>query len=909
MLLQSSCAPLAATLAALVVVGLPLSARSLAAQGAGRIHGRVTEEESGRPLDGARVQLRRSTLVAVTDSKGRYVLPRVPAGGDTIDVAYIGRGRVARDVSVEAGRSVEADFALPLSAVVLEEVRVLGVRAKNQAEALNRQQNALNIQNIVASDQMGRFPDASAAEAVQRLPGVALERDQGEGRYLQIRGGSAQNTQVTFNGEQIPSPEPDIRQIELDAVPVDVLESIEVSKAITSDMDADAIGGSVNLVTRKAPEQTLFSVEAAGGYAPIREDLSGSGSLTYGSRLGDGRFGYLLSGSFSRRNFGSDDSEPSYDIGDPGPDDDELEALEVRHYTLWRERIGATGSFDYRLGENSSLSLTGIYSDLGDEEQRRRLVHELGDGALGFLHKNRLERAKTWNLTLGGDHLLRAGLGIDYHVTLTRSIQDTPYDNEIEFIQEGVTFAPDIRDPNNVQANPANGAIAGDFTFDNFQPEFSYSSNIDRVAALNFTLPYGLGSGATGKVKFGAKYRQKHKWQDFASVELGLAEDAEDIVLGQSIGGPFEVDGFEGGSYVLPPTATSEGEVRTFGSDFAAALEEEPNLAENTNDYEIDERVIAGFVMSEINLTPDLMVLPGVRYEHTRFEGTGFAFDPEEETLAPQTGEKDYGHVFPAVHLRYRITPQTNVRAAATTAMARPNFIDLVPFRLPDDEDLVLGNPDLDPTTSTNLDLLVEHYDQRIGVMSAGVFYKRLKYPIFTFVEENDLGGETRQPRNGDTGNIFGVEMAFQQQLRMLPRPFDGLGVFANYTYTTSETTLPGGREARLQGQARHVLNTALSYERDLFSGQVSLNFHDDYVLEYGGDEGTPEERLEDIFVDDHLQVDLSASLAVTPTTSAFVEVVNLTNEPFRAYQGVDARPIQREFYRSWGRFGFRFTR
>jgi outer membrane receptor protein involved in Fe transport len=295
MLLQSSCAPLAATLAALVVVGLPLSARSLAAQGAGRIHGRVTEEESGRPLDGARVQLRRSTLVAVTDSKGRYVLPRVPAGGDTIDVAYIGRGRVARDVSVEAGRSVEADFALPLSAVVLEEVRVLGVRAKNQAEALNRQQNALNIQNIVASDQMGRFPDASAAEAVQRLPGVALERDQGEGRYLQIRGGSAQNTQVTFNGEQIPSPEPDIRQIELDAVPVDVLESIEVSKAITSDMDADAIGGSVNLVTRKAPEQTLFSVEAAGGYAPIREDLSGSGSLTYGSRLGDGRFGYLLS--------------------------------------------------------------------------------------------------------------------------------------------------------------------------------------------------------------------------------------------------------------------------------------------------------------------------------------------------------------------------------------------------------------------------------------------------------------------------------------------------------------------------------------------------------------------------------------------------------------------------------------
>jgi TonB-dependent receptor len=241
--------------------------------------------------------------------------------------------------------------------------------------------------------------------------------------------------------------------------------------------------------------------------------------------------------------------------------------------------------------------------------------------------------------------------------------------------------------------------------------------------------------------------------------------------------------------------------------------------------------------------------------------------------------------------------------------MARPNFIDLVPVRAPDDEDLVLGNPDLDPTLAHNFDLLLEHYDSRIGVLSAGVFYKQLTDPVFLFIEDNDLGGETTQPRNGDDGNIFGVELAAQQQLRMLPRPFDGIGLYANYTYTRSETTLPGGREARLQGQAPHVFNTALSYEKGPFSGQVSLNFHDDYVLEYGGDEGTSEERLEDIDVDDHLQLDLSANLAVTQTTAAFLELVNLTNEPFRTYQGVEVRPRQREFYRSWGRFGFRFTR
>ena len=193
--------------------------------------------------------------------------------------------------------------------------------------------------------------------------------------------------------------------------------------------------------------------------------------------------------------------------------------------------------------------------------------------------------------------------------------------------------------------------------------------------------------------------------------------------------------------------------------------------------------------------------------------------------------------------------------------------------------------------------------------MSAGVFYKNLQDPIFAFVEDNELGGETRQPRNGEDGEIYGFELAVQQQLRMLPAPFDGLGVYANYTYTDSKTTLPGGREARLQGQVPHVFNAALSYERGPFSGQFSLNYSDEYILEFAGDEGKEEEALEDTWVDTHLQFDFSASLQVTQMTSAFLELVNLTNEPFRAYQGLQERPIQREFYRSWGRFGFRLNR
>ncbi|HKT60789.1 MAG TPA: TonB-dependent receptor [Gemmatimonadales bacterium] len=894
---------------ALVAITLLVAAVPLAAQGIGRVQGRVTESESDRGLEGARVTLRRSTLVAVTDAKGHYVLPRVPVGADTIEVAYIGRQRQSQAVTVGPGQTTQADFQLGIAAVALEEIQVLGVRAKTQAEALSRQQNAANIQNIVASDQMGRFPDASAPEAVQRLPGIAVERDQGEGRYIQIRGGAAQNTMVTFNGEQIPSPEPEKRQIELDAVPVDVLESIEVSKAITPDMDADAIGGSVNLVTKKAPDVPLISLEAAGGYAPIREDFSGNGALTYGSRVADGRFGFLLSGSYSRRNFGSDDAESEYDVGDPGLDDDGLGLLDLRHHVLWRERIGATGTFDYRLSPTSNLSLTGIYSDLGDEEQRRRFMNVVEDGVLEFRHKNRLERQKTWNLTFAGDHLLGNGIGLDYHATLTRSIQDTPYDNEIFFVQEDVAFNPDLSDPDQIQANPDATAVGGTYLFDGFEPETSYGSNLDRVFAANLTFPFGLGGGASGKFKVGAKYRHKHKWQDFVSVEMGLADGSPDVVLGQDVGQSFPVDRYEPGNYQYIPFSTTPDEVRNFGGQFGSSLETEAHLEEDTNDGDLTEKVVAGYVMSEINITPDLMVLPGVRYEHTRFRSTGFEFDPDAEALITHHGEKDYGRFFPALHVRYRVGPQTNVRAAVTTAMARPNFLDLLPYRLRDDEDLTLGNPALDPTTSTNLDFLVEHYDQRIGVISAGVFYKRIKDPIFLFTEDNELGGETTQPRNGDKGHIAGVELAVQQQLQMLPKPFDGLGIYANYTYTDSKTNLPGGREARLQGQAPHVFNTALSYEKGPFSGQFSLNYHDNYVLEFGGDEGTPEEALEDLIVDDHLQLDFSGTVRITSTTAAFLELVNLTNEPYRVYQGVSERPIQREFYRSWGRFGFRFTR
>ena len=886
------------------------TAAPAAAQGSGHVSGKVLEAESGRPLDGARVHLRRAGLVAVTDAQGRYVFARVPGGLDTVDVAYIGRQAQSREVTVSGRAVAGVDFELPVSVVQLTEVQVLGVMAKNQAEALNRQKNAPNITNVVASDQMGRFPDASAPEAVQRLPGVAVARDQGEGRYIQIRGGSAANTQVTFNGNEVPSPEGEARQIALDAVPVDVLESIEVSKAITPDMDGDAIGGAVNLVTRQAPDVPTFSAELAGGYGTIRGEPSFSGALTYGRRFANDKFGFLISGSGSRREFGSDDIEPEYDLGDPGLADDALEALDTRHYTLWRARIGTTAALDWRIGDYSSVSLTGIYSELQDDENRRRVVQSIEDGEISFGHKNRFEAMKLFNLALAGDHLLPGGVGLDYDLTYSRSSEREDYDWEAEFIQGDVTFDPDISDPDNIQTNADDAVVTdGTYEFDNILTGGDNTRNRDLTGAMAVTVPYRLGGQANGRLKFGGKIRDKDKNQDVTEIDNELVDDAPGIVLGTDIGGPFDYgSGFNPGPYAFPRNATSGDDVKDLPTRFSSSLEGELNLEAQTSDYDLDERVSSVFAMTEIDITQDLMLLPGVRYEHTKFTSVGFDFDPDAETLTPITAERSYGNVLPMVHLRYRLTPQTNLRAAFTTTLARPNFFDLVPFRVRDDEDLVLGNPNLEATVSRNFDLLLEHYDRRIGVLSAGAFYKRLSNPIFLFTEENDLGGATSQPRNVESAEIRGFEVAVQQQLSMLPAPLDGLGIWANYTYTDSEATLPGGRTARLAGQAANVFNTALSYEKGGFSSQVSLNYNDSFVLEFGSDVVGAEERNEDILLDKHLQLDYTGAYRFTPSTSLFLELVNLTNEPFRTYQGVTDRPRQQEFYESWGRLGFRFT-
>lgn len=860
----------------------------------GVISGQVVTADANDALPGANLVLTGDALArnrgASTTESGRFTFSNVPAGAYTLRVTYIGYETTTRDVQVESGETVRRTIALSPAPVQGSEVVVLGSRAQGQSKALSQQKNASNILNVVAADQIGRFPDATVPAALQRVPGINVQRDQGEARYVQIRGGSAGMTKVSFNGANVPSPEGEERQVALDAVPIELMGTLEVNKAITPDMEAEATGGSVNLVTKRPPSQQTLIVEGGTGYGTLRDKVTSKGSVTYGNQFGN--FGLLVSGSFNHRRFGSDDVEAEYSLAD-NSSNDQVAEMEQRVYDITRQRTGASAFLDYELGPNSRLYLNGVFTELLDDEYQPNLISIPEDGAAEFEIAPRIETARTFNVSGGGEHLLGERIQLSYEGGWVHSEEDTPTENTLLFIKEGLSFTPSVDGP---RANPS--SLDG-MVFDEYESEEKHVNNTDVYAEFDVGMPYTVG-GTDGRLEFGGKIRNKNADQSVEIFAYGLRDGAEDITLSDA-GSSFTVDSYEPGSgYTFPSQIVEADAVNDFADTYSSRLEREKDIEGDTEDYDILERTIAGYVMTEWNPTERLLLLPGLRYEHTTLESDGYRFNADSEELTPVSEDNNYGYLFPMLHIRYQIGEDTNVRGAVTRTLERPNYFFSVPFSIREGNEVERGNPQLDPMTSINYDLMVEHYSESIGILSAGAFAKQLTDPIFMSTRMED-GTVITQPRNASSGHILGFELNLQRQLLFLPAPLNGLDLYANYTYTDSEATLDSGREVRLPGQTDQVWNVALGYEQSSFSARVSLNYSGDSIEELGA-------PLETFYVDDHFQVDASASYQFTPQLSTSLELVNLINEPYVRYQGRPSRRAQQEYYQPWGRLSVQYS-
>ena len=279
------------------------------------LKGRILDE-NGLGMPGATVQITDlDNTGGVTDIDGFYTIVNLPTGEHTIKVSYIGYSTKEETISLVDGVN-EMNADLEPGVIMGVGVMVLGDRLKGQAKALNQQRTNDNITNVVAADQIGRFPDANIGDAMKRIPGITMQSDQGEARNIIIRGLAPQLNSVMINGNRIPSAEGDNRNIQMDLIPSDMIQTIEVNKAITPDMDADAIGGSVNLVTRSNPSGERVSGTLASGYNALSQKPIWTGGLIYGNRFLNDKLGAVASFSYNNHNFGSDNIEAEWTEGD-----------------------------------------------------------------------------------------------------------------------------------------------------------------------------------------------------------------------------------------------------------------------------------------------------------------------------------------------------------------------------------------------------------------------------------------------------------------------------------------------------------------------------------------------------------------------------------------------------------------
>ncbi|WP_420387087.1 TonB-dependent receptor [Roseivirga sp.] len=897
----------------------------------GSLTGRVLDE-LGLPMPGASVVLPELEKGIPTDANGYYTIVDIPAGEHTVTVTFIGYKKIEQTVTINSGATTELNFKMEAGFAEGGQVIVMGDRLKGQAKALNQQRTNANITNVVAADQIGRFPDANIGDALKRIPGITIQNDQGEARNIIVRGLAPQLNSVTLNGERIPSAEGDNRNIQLDLIPADLIQTIQVNKAVLPDMDADAIGGSVNLVTRSAPAGRRVSGTLASGFNFLSEKPIWTGSVIASDRFANGKLGAVFSASYNNHDFGSDNVEAVWFEGDDG--EAFIEEFDIREYQVQRVRRSFNLALDYEINPNHKLYLSGVYNWRDDWENRFRMrVSQLDDAyddgfavetSPGYFTINgearvqyqtkggldsdrvkarRLEDQRNRNVTLKGEHLFNT-LKLTWSATYAKASEDRPNERYISYRSGGQSVFVDLRDPEFPNSNLLNPADNLGIGFHEISENHDYTEDEDFNARVDFQMPASKNT----MIKFGARLRNKNKLRrnNFFSYEP-LDEDAFGATIGDVPNSDYSNPDYLAGSQYNVGRFVTPNFLGNLDLNNTSLFDQSDELGEYVpSNYTATENIYAAYAMADIEFNKNLSGIVGLRYEGTSIDYSGFILDVDNDNISEASDDQSYGNFMPGVHLNYNFNDNSVLRFAWTNTIARPNYFDLVPYAefSPDDEELVRGNPELEPTTSMNFDLMYENYFENIGIVSGGVFYKDLDKFIYERVIEDytdpafGTNLEYTTFENGGTAEIYGLEVSFQRQI------WKGLGLYLNYTYTESSTTGIQGREdddLELPGTANNMFNASLSYETNKLVLRASLNYASDYIDELGGD------AFEDRFYDKQTFLDVNGSYAFTPQWRFFFEVNNLTNQPLRYYQGVSSRTMQMEYYNVRFNAGLKF--
>lgn len=940
---------------AIFIFSVVLFTSKMSAQKA-TLSGTVTDAQS--PLPGATILLSNNQK-ATTDFNGYFSIQDVRSGSVELQISYIGYAAKSIRIEVKDNQHLNLGLiALETNSKELSEVVVSGMSLRNsEARALNMQKKSMSIVNVIAADGIGKLPDRNAAETVQRMPGVSIERDQGEGRFVSVRGLPPFWSSTTINGNRIPTAEEETtsRAAAFDFFPSDLIAYVAATKALTPDMDGDAIGGSVNFITQTAPTKKTFKASVFSGYNQKSDKGIYSGSITIGDKSKNGKFGYIVNGTYWDRNWATDNYEARRQ-GDQG-----VYRLELRDYTGVRKTTGLNGAMELNPSSRDKLFLKATYGGLSDTEThyKHRIRFDKfnsGTNALTVEQQNIHNELMTQflGLDLGGKHELTNGT-LDWSLASYRNsfkygnipdAQDNSY-FLIQFNQTGVGVKPEylnmvpvasggVGGPRAYWAadggmlDPKNPKSIFDFYADpNFKTDptkMKFSTlelyKIDIVERDNIIagVNYEHNFNENLKMKFGAKLTDKDRIATFRDEYYNWTGTANPYLANYSSDLIQQPGGTE---YFRKETNT------TIGNSFGPVLSpsgmnnlyhsSQANLVLNTADsqipelgkglgrnFNVGETTSSVYAMSTYSISDKWTVLGGVRVTNTITQVTGKTV--ENGVILDANNTKTYNSVLPMLHVKYAPIENLNVRFATTRTFARPNFGDISPAGSLNtiDGEYAGGNPNLNPTYSWNFDLLGEYFLDEVGVINAGVFYKAITDPIFDDTYQGTINGmsdiEISSPTNGGNAWIGGVEFGITKRFSFLPGFLKYFGTQINATLMNSEMTLgqnlnnPTGRKVSTPYQAKELYNLQLFYEKGGFNVRAAFNHKGAYAVSF--DANAKNTDMNDIYYGKYNSLDFSASYKIGGHFTIFSDVNNVLNEPLMYHFGeTPNRPKQVEYY------------
>jgi TonB-dependent receptor len=757
-----------ATALLLLLLGLPSLLR---AQGV--IQGTVTDSTTHDVLVGANVHLLGTAFGGITDLEGKYSVTNIPAGSYRLKVSYVGYKSRERDVTIRAGESIKFDASLPADVIEGSEVVVTG-QARGQVAAINQQLNSSTIVNVISEEKIQELPDANAAEAIGRLPGVSIIRSGGEANKVILRGMDDKFTSFTIDGVRIPPTDPDSRGVDLSTISQGSLAGVELFNALTPDKDGDAIAGSINLVTRKAPSARVLRFDAKGAYGAMNKYL---GQYVFNGKYGERFFSDVLGVQATANLERRDRSSESYSTS--------IENQAALHGTGYlytdltvaytdeiRKRGGASLLLDINTPDNGTIRINNIYN----RTDRNYIVYNrdypVGD-YVSYTARDREQDINLFSSSIRGDNTL-VGLDLTWGASFAQSKAETPYDYRMSFLEPSITDSAGMRPvPRSAQIGDPQALIP--YAYNNFQRAFidtgAYHSedNLDKDKSvfLDVDKKYAWGDFFSGELKLGGKYRYKNRFKEssemIAPYYLGYYQSTtlngdgtitpknftgtrfqNLMLIGRNVlfsnfldSPPSSRNVYD--KYALNPLVNRDAlrlwyELNKNGMSASGQREYYSNPEVGADYYDIVERVQAAYVMNTFNFGPQVSFIAGVRMEKetndykAKYVNTPLGGFPTTGQLFDTTSTYSETMWLPNFHLTVRPTDFLTVRLAAYRAIARPDFNSRLiknVARVTNPRDiLVVGNPDLKNAKAWNYEVNTQFFGNKIGLFSVSAFYR-----------------------------------------------------------------------------------------------------------------------------------------------------------------------------------------